>query len=335
MQEHQALLLRSLLGYAAQRDISVHQLCQLSGVDVATVRQPAALDLSPKQLESLWLNATHLSRDPLFGLHFGESMQLTALGVVGGLLQHSRTIGEALTHAAAFTGLITDLIDMTVSQTPDCFIIQFLPNEARRQEAPAVFRQQLDLFMAFALHEVDGLTLRRIRPRTVSYPVMPAERSELERVFRCDAFHQSDGYALTFDSPYWDEPILTANYALQSLFLKEVSQLNRKALDLNTIRERISHHLLANAYLGLPSLEDMAANFNTSPRNLQRRLQKEGVTYQQLADAIRKSLAIHYLQLGKHPIKEISYILGYNELSAFTRAFKRWTGMAPMHYPRG
>ena len=99
-----------------------------------------------------------------------------------------------------------------------------------------------------------------------------------------------------------------------------------------TFTERIYHYLMTNAYLGTLSLEDVASNFNVAPRSLQRRLQDEGVTFQQLSDAVRKSLALHYMEAGKHPVKEIAIMLGYNELSAFSRAFKRWTGKAPTNY---
>jgi len=58
-------------------------------------------------------------------------------------------------------------------------------------------------------------------------------------------------------------------------------------------------------------------------------LYEEGVSFQQLADSVRRSIAMHYLQSGNFPLKEVSHILGYNELSAFTRAFKRWTGKTP------
>ncbi|WP_349315271.1 AraC family transcriptional regulator [Chitinophaga sp. MM2321] len=54
--------------------------------------------------------------------------------------------------------------------------------------------------------------------------------------------------------------------------------------------------------------------------------------YQEVADAVRKSLALHYISSGNYPLKDISYMLGYNELSAFTRAFKRWTGNTPVSY---
>jgi AraC-like DNA-binding protein len=75
-------------------------------------------------------------------------------------------------------------------------------------------------------------------------------------------------------------------------------------------------------------LEQLAANFNTSSRSLQRRLRAEDTSYQQLARDCRMSLAIYYLEAGRHQVKEISQMLGYNEISAFSRAFKRWTGKA-------
>ena len=86
---------------------------------------------------------------------------------------------------------------------------------------------------------------------------------------------------------------------------------------------------MKNAYLGTASLEEMASYFNVSPRSLQRKLKEEDVTYQELADEVRKSLALHYISSGSYYVKEVSYMLGYNELSAFSRAFKRWTGKAP------
>jgi len=65
---------------------------------------------------------------------------------------------------------------------------------------------------------------------------------------------------------------------------------------------------------------------------MQRKLKEEGINFQQVADEVRKSLAINYLKAGEYPVKQVSYMLGYNELSAFTRTFKRWTGITPGTY---
>ncbi|MGA0557285.1 AraC family transcriptional regulator ligand-binding domain-containing protein [Larkinella sp. VNQ87] len=333
MENPQNRLALSLLAYAAQKDVAPERLAQVSHIDLQALRTNPAETLTPKQFGDLWLNAVHLTGDPLFGLHFGESLQLAALGVVGQLVQSCATVGEALTHAAAALHLITDAVRMQVAQSDRSFTVRFLPDPAL-EKAP-VLQQMLELFMVFTLHEADGLVLKKISPLAVRLPYELSNPGEYERVLRGRPEKKPGEYALEFDRRYWDEPILTANYELQSLLLKKVNEQNRHFEQAKALNERISHYLLTNAYLGIPTLEQMAANFNTSPRSLQRKLQEEGVTYQQVADSIRKTLAVNYLSSGRYPVKEISYILGYNELSAFSRAFKRWTGTTPAHYQKG
>ncbi|MBC8156504.1 MAG: AraC family transcriptional regulator [Bacteroidetes bacterium] len=335
MQDYQRLLVLNMLAYATQRNVDPKQLCRLAGIDLADLKQGGPVRLTPKQFTDLWLNAVHLSHDPLFGLHFGESLQLAALGIVGELIQNSRTIGEALTHAASFTALITDLTTMNISHTDQTFTVGFVPNADRRTAASPVFRQLMDLFMALVLHEVNGLVLAKITPQAVYMPIDGAHRREYERVLRCAALTSADTWSMVFDNRYWNEPVLTANYELQGLLLQKAGTMTNTLSTTGNFREHIGNFLLVNAYLGVPSLETVAANLSTSPRSLQRKLREEGVTYQQVADTVRKSLALHYLKAGRQPVKEIAHILGYNELSAFARAFKRWTGTTPVSYRQG
>lgn len=330
----QKSLVLQLLAYAAQREISPQQLCTLAGISLSGLKGKAKYEMTHKQLNDLWMNASHLSGDPFFGLHFGESMQASALGMVGLIIQHSSTVGEALTYAASMTHLITDLFGMQVANGKRSFTVQFIPFKDGQQERSFAFRQMMELFMAYTLHELDGLVLERIHPRSIKMPFDPEHAAEYQRVLRCEEIRRSAEYVIEFDNAYWSTPILTANYEMQSLLLQKAGAMDQSLTAVPNLRTRLSSYLLANAYLGIPSLEQLAANFNTSPRTLQRRLQDEGLSYQQLAESVRKSLALHYLEAGNYPMKEISYILGYNELSAFTRAFKRWTGSSPANYQK-
>ncbi|GAB4027010.1 AraC family transcriptional regulator [Spirosoma koreense] len=334
MDDYQLLFVGNLLAYAAQRDLSPEHLCQLSGIELEGVKQRTHDPLTARQFDELWRNASRLSHDPLFGLHLGESLQLAALGIVGQIVQTSQTVGHALTQATQFIHLLTDLFEMEIDRSSQFFTIRFIPYTDRSAEAPVAQRQMLDLSMAFVLHEVDGLLLEKISPETVLLPYDATSMPEYGRVLRCAPTENTGEYALVFDARYWDEPILTANYEWQQMLLQKASSLSKASVVTPALKERILSFLVANAYLGVPTLEEIAANFNTSSRSLQRKLQDEGVTYQQLADSIRKSLALHYLESGKYPIKEISYLLGYNELSAFSRAFKRWTGRPPVSYQK-
>ena len=76
----------------------------------------------------------------------------------------------------------------------------------------------------------------------------------------------------------------------------------------------------------------MAADFGMSQRTLQRKLSDIGLSYQQLLDETRHELARRYLDDQGKSVTEITFLLGFSEQSAFTRAFKRWSGMSPSAY---
>lgn len=331
MEDQQKQFALSLIAYAAQRDISPEELCKNANVDLPSIKKNQEYTLTKRQLDDLWLYGSRLSEDPLFGLHFGESLQLSALGVIGEIIKSSRTVGEAISMAASLTHFVTDLFKMEVTQSSNTFTIQLIPN--KHPGSNFIMHHMTDLLMVFIVHELDGLLLEKIRPRAVHYPYAVSSPSEYERVLRCQPSKKKNRFAIQFDNRYWEEPIISGNYELQTFLLQKVNtSMAEKKAESFSFSQRIYQYLMAHAYLGILSLEDVAANFNIAPRSLQRRLQEEGKSFQQLSDSVRKSLALHYVASGKHPIKEISHILGYNELSAFSRAFKRWTGKAPANY---
>jgi AraC-like DNA-binding protein len=94
---------------------------------------------------------------------------------------------------------------------------------------------------------------------------------------------------------------------------------------------------IANAYFYLlnemdkspPTLDRMAASFGTTERTLRRKLVDEGYPFRDLLELVRRDLCKLYFMEAKRPLKEIALLLGYSDLSAFTRAYKRWNGMAP------
>ena len=341
MSEYRRQFLLALLAYAANRGVSVDQICRESDVSLETLTTSVGV-LTSAQQNSLWRNTSKLCRDELLGLHFGESLQLSALGAVGEIVKSSDTVGKALTVACSLAPLVTDLFTLRVSNNEKHIKITLEPvqaavlgsGESAMTDDEFVARQVADFLMMFTIHELDGLILRRIVPTKVTYPYQKKSASEYDRALRQLPTKDGQEMSITLDGEYWDLPILTANYEMQRMFLEKVSATTQKNTP-TSFQTRVLDYLMKNAYLGICSLEDVAANFNMTARSLQRRLRDESATFQQLADSVRKSLALHYLQSGKYQIKEISHILGYNELSAFSRAFKRWTGVSANEIGRG
>jgi AraC-like DNA-binding protein len=272
-----------------------------------------------------------LSGDAQFGLHLGESLQLAALGIVGEIIKSSKTVGEAVTNAAALVEHVTSWFNMTVTKNSKVFTIHINPLKADwRSNVPAV--QMLDVLMVLVIHELDGLLLHKITPLSVSYMPAITNTGEYERVFRCRPVAKSRKNAITFDSSFWNEPVITANYELQHFLKEKMTTALNAVKNTERLSDKISSYLIGNAYLGVLSLEETAANFHMSPRTMQRRLKEEEVSFQQLADRARQDLAVQALEQGRYTVKEIAYMMGYNELSAFSRAFKRWTGRSPETY---
>jgi AraC-like DNA-binding protein len=73
----------------------------------------------------------------------------------------------------------------------------------------------------------------------------------------------------------------------------------------------------------------IASEFGMSERTFARRLAEEGMTFSRLVDRLRLSLARQYLQDEVMPVSRVAWLLGYREASAFTHAFRRWTGQPP------
>jgi AraC-like DNA-binding protein len=86
---------------------------------------------------------------------------------------------------------------------------------------------------------------------------------------------------------------------------------------------------------GEPTLGQVAARLALGARTLQRRLKQENLAFKGLIDDTRRQFALRYLRDPANTLSEVSYLLGFSEVSAFNRAFRRWTGSTPSEYRRG
>ena len=82
-------------------------------------------------------------------------------------------------------------------------------------------------------------------------------------------------------------------------------------------------------HTGEVSMEAIAAKIGGSRQTLYRKLRAEGVTFEQVLDDLRRKMALDYLQARKVSVNETAYLVGFSDPAAFSRAFKRWTGISP------
>lgn len=138
-----------------------------------------------------------------------------------------------------------------------------------------------------------------------------------------------DRHQLIFTPADAKRPFLTSNEPMWAAFEPE---LRRRLADLDasaTTAARVRAALLEALPSGLVAMEDIARKLALSKRTLQRRVEAEGTSYQQILNDTRTELAHHYLEKTTLPAAEISFLLGFDEPNSFYRAFRGWTGMTP------
>ena len=80
---------------------------------------------------------------------------------------------------------------------------------------------------------------------------------------------------------------------------------------------------------GRPRIAEIARVLGTSQRTLSRRLAEEGLTFERVLEEMRRDLALRYLRDARLSVSRVAWLLGFQEVTAFTHAFRRWTGRTP------
>jgi AraC-like DNA-binding protein len=137
-----------------------------------------------------------------------------------------------------------------------------------------------------------------------------------------------DEFALNLDAR--ELPLIHADPHLHDLLLKycEAALADRRG-DMNQLRTRVENAISSVLPHGKVLAEDIARSLGMSKRTLARRLSDEGLNFTEILQQLRHDLAVRYLDDRKLHVSKIAWLLGFHEVSAFTHAFKRWTGKTP------
>jgi AraC-like DNA-binding protein len=142
--------------------------------------------------------------------------------------------------------------------------------------------------------------------------------------------------ALVLPRNLLDEPVAsgdpTAAKAFEGHLDHELGKLS-SASSPDAVRAQIVRLMRAGSEEAF-DLGAIARRLAVSRRTLQRRLLEEGTTFRDLIDAARRDVALAELARGTSTVTDLAFLLGFSEHTAFSRAFRRWTGKSPVVYLR-
>ena len=133
--------------------------------------------------------------------------------------------------------------------------------------------------------------------------------------------------ALAFPTRWLDHRIADANPIFRQVFEAHVREL--EAAGAGNWKETLRRVLRTEILTTRCSATTVAERFALHRRTLSRHLQAEGAGFQSLVDETRFEIARQLLSQTRIPLSEVAVALGYSEASAFTRAFRRWSGQSP------
>jgi len=139
---------------------------------------------------------------------------------------------------------------------------------------------------------------------------------------------------LTFHESALAAPSLRADPLVAEVLARNAALLLRLMPVVPAVQASVNAAILALMPHGLPGMEAVAESLGSTPRTLRRRLAEEGLTFSQVRDGALCALARERMRDPRISLAEVAYELGFSELRAFDRAFRRWTGEAPGKYRR-
>jgi AraC-like DNA-binding protein len=138
----------------------------------------------------------------------------------------------------------------------------------------------------------------------------------------------TDEFALNVDAGKL--PLIHSDAYLNNLLLRycEAAVADRRG-DKSQLRTRVENAISSVLPHGKVLVEDIARSLGMSERTLARKLADEGLNFTEILQNLRRDLAVRYLKDHKLHVSKIAWLLGFREVSAFTHAYKRWTGKTP------
>jgi AraC-like DNA-binding protein len=314
---------------AVAKGASRQELAARSGIGPADLRDPDNRIPFEKYV-ALMRAGQELCNDPALALHFGETVDMSELTIIGMTRSNSSaTVEEDFAQLNRYAPLALDF-----DGARDRFQLARIDGHVWMVDSrpnPNDFPEFTESFFA---RVVCGMRRRfggreLVKAIQVTHPE-PPYRAEYDRIFRMPVVFESDKNALLFSDDFW--PIAKAT--LPPRYLSEVLTAHADALlekleSSRTISGRVESLLLPILHTGQTSMEEIAAKLGLSRQTLFRKLKAEGVTFEKLLDELRHKMALRYLNEKKFSVNETAYLVGFSDPAAFSRAFKRWTGSSP------
>ncbi len=246
-------------------------------------------------------------QDDCLGFTLARDFDLREIGLLYYVMASSPTLGDALKRVARYSQI-----------TNEALVVQYREH-------------QIEFCMFAVLRICRVLTGHNLVPQHfwICHHRSGAN-SEMARFVGTTVEFGADNDEFALNANARELPLIHADTHLNDLLLKYCeAALADRGVDTSQLRTRVENAISSLLPHGRVMVDDVAGSLSMSNRTLARKLSDEGLNFTEILQQLRRDLAVRYLGDRKLHVSKIAWLLGFNELSAFTHTFKRWTGKTP------
>ena len=308
--------------------VSLQDLLGETGIDLGPIEDPAS-HISMRRYAALLELAAERVREDCFGLEFAQAFPRGAAGVVAYLFFNAPDLRTCVACISRFTRLHMDALEFAFSEAEGLAHLTWSYDGSLLGPR----KQLTEFLMALCIHRFRGLLGDEWTPLSAEFEYRQPDC--LER------YHALFGPHLMFDAGH-NRLIIRGNVlahrsksADKRLFelLKAVAEKElAQHADATDLLAQLGEKIVEQLPLDGIDLERVATAMGLSSRQLQGRLRRRATSFEAELGNVRRRMADRYLRETDMSMTDIALMLGFSELSSFTRAVRGWFGMPPTSY---
>jgi AraC-like DNA-binding protein len=319
------LITRLACARAREAGIALQPLLRKANLTVQQIDDSRVRLAARDQIRLLNLVADALG-DDFLGAHVAEHCDLREMGLLYYVLTSSDTVIDALRRAVRYAVLANE------GALHQCVVgrqirVAFKYVGVSRH----LDRHQSEFWMLLIVRVIRQLTGLRVCARRVRLVHARQKTPEdLASFFGTDVKFGAPVDEITFAPAIGSAGVVSADPYLNKLLVAHYEDaLVRRRVSRGSFQTVVENAIVPLLPHAEARIDEVARRLGLSQRTLARRLSEEGLTFSALLARLRHELADRYLADGDTSISQIAWLLGYQEDSAFSKAYKRWTGKAP------
>lgn len=316
--------LAGLIGVAVSKGAPRAQMLEALGIDEAALKnQEARVPID--NVFAAWEVAMRSCRDDGLPVEVGRLGSIAAFGLFGYVLYTRPTLAGSLDALARYHDLVNDSGRWSIKSDAAESTITWLREGDRRLGMRVANEQVLSSFATLAVqHLTEKLEILRVSFRHGK----PRSDQAHAKHFGVAPIWGAETDAVVLPRDALSMKPIGANDVVSAYFASQADQALERLAKAGSWTAQVARVISASLGSGIPTLDRVAKSLGTTERTARRRLSAEGHTFDALVTSVQKEQAIQLLS-GETPLRDIAFALGFSDATAFSRAYKRWTGRSP------